>query len=67
MLGQNGDNRYAHLAARVDELQAALDHVGRELDQTWGPRLLALERDVDALLELLAARAIPRPRAEGDD
>jgi hypothetical protein len=67
MLDQNGGDRYAHLAARIDELQAALDHVTRELAETWRPRLLELERDVDALLELLEARAIPRPRAEGDE
>ncbi|MDP3909319.1 MAG: hypothetical protein Q8Q14_02920 [Gemmatimonadales bacterium] len=56
----------AHLAARVAELQAALDHVTRELGEKWRPRLLELERDVDALLRIMQPRGARTPDA-GDE
>jgi hypothetical protein len=56
VIDQNGSSALAHLTARVDELQAALDHVTRELAAVWRPRLLAIERDLDTLLDLLASR-----------
>lgn len=51
----NGADALAHLAARVDELEAAQRITRRALDRTWRRRLLELERDVDVMLETLAA------------
>lgn len=53
MLDRNGNSETVHLVARVDQLTVALDHVTRELAETWGPRLLEMEKDVDALLRIL--------------
>ena len=66
MLDRNGDSAAVHLVARVDQLTLALDHVTRELAETWGPRLLELERDVGDLLRILRARMTPAPDA-GDE
>ena len=77
----NGADVGAHLAARVAELEAAQAITARVLRDTWKPRLLALERRVDELLEVIAAssaavralrdegRAQPRAseRAQEDD
>lgn len=66
MLERNGTTAAAHLVARVDELALALDHVTRELAETWRPRLLDLERDVGELLRILRERMTPTPDA-GDE
>ena len=58
---RNGRDVGAHLIARVDELALALDHVTRELAETWGPRLVELERDVGDLLRILRGRMTPAP------
>ncbi|MDP3909424.1 MAG: hypothetical protein Q8Q14_03450 [Gemmatimonadales bacterium] len=62
----NGDSATVHLVARVDQLTLALDHVTRELAETWGPRLLELERDVGDLLRILRGRMSPTADA-GDE
>jgi len=53
----NGADALAHLVGRVDELDAAQRITARALEETWRPRLLELERDVEMLLELLGAAA----------
>jgi len=66
MNDRNGHDVGAHLVARIDELALALDHVTRELADTWGPRLVELERDVGDLLRILRAR-VTRPTDGGDE
>jgi len=66
MLERNGDSAAAHLVARIDELLLSLDRVTRELQETWAPRLLAVERDVDALLHILRPRETS-PTDAGDE
>ena len=66
MQERNGDSTAAHLVARIDELTRALDHVTRELAETWRPRLLEVEKDVDALLRIMQPRATRTPDA-GDE
>jgi len=63
---RNGDSAVAHLVARIDELALAIDELGRGLQQTWGPRLIELEKDVDALLTMMQPRAARTPDA-GDE
>ncbi len=63
---RNGRDVGAHLVARLDELMLTLDRVTRELQQTWAPRLLAVERDVDALLRIMRPRPARTPDA-GDE
>jgi len=66
MNNRNGHNAVAPLVARVDELALALDQLGLALRDTWGPRLLDIERDVAELVRILRARATPTPDA-GDE
>ena len=67
MLDRNGNTETVHLIARVDQLALALDHVTRELAETWGPRLIELERDVGDLLRILRARMTPAPDADDEN
>lgn len=67
MLETNGHSAAAHLVARIDELALALDHVTHELADTWGPRLLELERDVGDLLRILRARMTPAADADDEE
>lgn len=66
MLDRNGNSETVHLIARMDQLALALDHVTRELAETWGPRLIELERDVGDLLRILRGRLVP-PADAGDE
>jgi hypothetical protein len=51
----NGHDVTAHLVARLNELEAAHAVELRAIRETWGARLAAVEREVDVLLELVAA------------
>lgn len=51
----NGDGELTALRAELRELRAALELLERRLGATWRPRLLDVERDVDVVLETLAA------------
>jgi hypothetical protein len=51
----NGADVMAHLQARIAELEAAHAIQARAIRETWGARLVAVEREVDVLLELVAA------------
>lgn len=52
-----------HLVARIDELALAVDELGRALAETWGPRLVELTKDVDALLRIMQPHAARTPDA----
>lgn len=51
----NGHGELAQLRAEVAELRAAVRIASDHLAASWRPRLLDLERDVDVILETLAA------------
>lgn len=53
----NGNDATAQLRAEVAELRDALELLTRHLENDWRPRLLAVERDVDALARELARGA----------
>ncbi len=63
---RNGRDVSAHLVARIDELALAVDELGRALRDTWGARLIEVEKDVDALLRIMRPRAARTPDA-GDE
>ncbi len=60
-MNTNGADAGAHLAARVAALEAALEILTRELGETWRPRLLQVEADVEQLAAELAARDRAHP------
>ena len=53
MTETNGASHYATLTARVTELEHALSLLARRWQDELIPRLVAIEQDVDELLELL--------------
>lgn len=52
----NGADTLAHLQGRVRELELALELLGRRWQDELVPRLVAIEQDVDRLLELIEER-----------
>jgi len=52
---RNGADTLTHFEARLRELELAIGALTNALADEWRPRLLAMERDIDALRELLRA------------
>jgi len=55
MTDGNGAATLAHVLARVAAMENALALLARRWQDELAPRLLAIEHDVDVLLELLRA------------
>lgn len=50
----NGDGALSQLRAELRAHVAAFELAVRELGQTWRPRLVDVERDVDVIMDALA-------------